>query len=135
MKKYTQHDLNKALDKIKQGPIGSKSEAYWTKVTSLDLGRESATSKESRKKAYRSTDYTKYKSIKVTDRFKDYKFKNGHRSKPVQGTNLSTGETFIARNMTEAAKIVGGTLVGVSDVICGGRKSHRNHTFKKLNND
>jgi len=94
--------------------------------------RKKASSKESREKAYLSTDWSIYKGIKVVDRYKDYQFKNGHRSKPVQGTNMTTGETFAARNMTEAAKMVDGTLGGVSDVICGGRKSHRNHTFKKI---
>jgi len=35
MKKYTQEDLNKALDTIKQGPVGSKPQWYWENINNL----------------------------------------------------------------------------------------------------
>ena len=36
-RKYTQEDLNKALDKIKQGPIGTKPQWYWENINNLSI--------------------------------------------------------------------------------------------------
>ena len=94
--------------------------------------RAKALTPEARKKAYNSIDWDNHGSIKTTDKHKYYNFKNGHASIPVEGTHRGTGKKVIARNMTEAAKLINGTLGGVSAVINGQLKSHRNYTFKTL---
>jgi hypothetical protein len=53
MKKYTQEDLNKALEKIKQGPVGHKSQAYWNKIEAIDNTRD----KDVRKRVVENTDF------------------------------------------------------------------------------
>lgn len=54
-KKFTQEDLNKALDKVKSGPIGQKNQAYWNKVDAIEATRDS----EVRKVAVANTDWEK----------------------------------------------------------------------------
>jgi len=55
MSKYTQEDLDKALDELMAGPIGQKKQAYWNKIAAIGSTR----SPDVRAKAMKSIDWVK----------------------------------------------------------------------------
>ena len=134
-RKFTQEDLNKALDKIKQGPIGSKSQSYWNLVNNLDFGRDFANNEKSIKSRSKNTNYInsrpkrgdRPKQQRPVKAYKVVSKGSGRNYKEISKTYIDTFDSIWS-----AAEALDVRRNSISDVLSKRQKNTKGYTFEDI---